>query len=311
MFLTRSDEATMHPVLSKLAIMYPQDGLVADQLCPVVSVEDEEGYFLKFNADNLQGGIEDLCANGARANSIDWKTTKDTYACEEFALEKPLSWRDLQKYKRWMDIAKTSEKFLLEILFSNKEVRVATLLTTTSNYYSSSHYVTLAGTQCWDDFTNSDPEADVETGREVVALAAGEPNAIAIPVNIWRKIRRHPAIRAIIKDTNSSQLTEDGFPKKLWGLNALFPGARQNTAAPGASESVSRIWSDNVWLGIVNPRPDKETMSFAYTFTAEGRLVETYEDRAKKSDVLRVRSGIEQSKIVCSKAGYVIKNVLA
>lgn len=311
MFLTRSDAATMHPVLTKLAIMYPMDGLVAEQLCPIVQVEDEEGYFLKFNPDNLQGGVEDLVAIGARANSIDWKITKDTYSCEEYSLEKSLAWRELKKFSKWLDLAKSSNKIILEVLLCNREVRVATLYITTSNYYSSLYYTALSGTQCWDDFVNSDPEADVETAREVVALGAGEPNAISIPVQVWRKIRRHPAIRAIIKDMNSAQLTEDGFPKKLWGLNAFFPGARQNSAAPGATESIARVWSDSVWIGIVNSRPDKETMSFAYTFQSEGRLVETYEDRPKKSDVVRVQAGIEDSKIVCSKAGYLFTNVLA
>jgi len=311
MYITRSDEATLHPVLQNLLIQYPQNGLVALELAPVVEVEDEEGNFLKFNPDTLQGGVEDLRAMGQQANSLDWKVTKDTYACEEYALEKAMDWRELKKYQKFLDLAKTNQEVLSEVLLTNREVRIATLLTTTANYYSSSYYTSLSGTQCWDDFTNSDPEADVETAREQVSLNAAEPNTISIPINIWRKIRRHPAIRALVKDTDASQLTLDGFPKRLFGMNASYPGARQNTAAPGVTEAITRIWSDNVWVGVVNPRPSKETMSFAYTFQVQGMLSETYEDKKRKSDVVRITVGIEDSKIVCNKAGYIIKNVLA
>lgn len=310
MYITRSDQSTMLPVMTKLAIKYPQNGLIGLDIAPVVPVEEEEGQYLKFNSDNLQSGVDALRAYGARANTLDWKMTRATYLCEEYTLEKPIDWRELKKYKKWLNLAQSTQDILLEVLLCDRESRIATIFTTTSNYYSSSYYTSLSGTTCWDDFENSDPEANIETAREQVSLNAAEPTHIVIPVQVWRTVRRHPAIRALMKEMDSRQITEDGFPKTIFGLKAKFPGARHNTAAPGATESISRIWSDNVWIGVVNERPNKETMSFAYTFQAGKQQVEGYEDKAAKSDVIRVQLGIDDHEIVCNKAGYLIQNVL-
>lgn len=312
MFITRSDQAAINPVFTKLAIAYPQQGLIGEKLAPIVDVgdENEDGTYFLFDKTNIQGGYEDVRALGTRAATYDWKLSKDTYHCEEHTLEKPIDWREFKKWKRYIDLATTTQEITLELLLLNYDVRISTLLTTYANYATSGNRVTLAAGTFWDDFVNSDPEGDVETARDAVALSAAEPNTIAIPVNVWRVVRRHPAIRSLMKEADSRQLTEDGFPARLFGLKAVYPGARQNTAMPGATEVISRLWGDVIWIGVVNPRPTKRTMSFAYTLRAEGIKVETYEDKPAKSDVLRIQHQISDEKIVCEYAGYLIYDVL-
>lgn len=307
MYLSKTDEAKIHPVLTKLAIAYPQQGLVAEQLAPVVDIgeENEDGTYFIFDKSNIQGGIEDIRALGARATTFDWKMTTGSYHCDEHTLEKAIDWREFKKFKKYLDLGITTQEIALEILLLNYEVRIGTLVD------SSGTSTALDGETCWDDFVNSDPEEAVETARDVIALAAAEPNTIAIPVNVWRVIKRHPAIRSLMKEPDSRQLTEDGFPQRLFGLKAVFPGARQNTNFPAASESISRIWDKKVWIGIVNPRPTKKTMSFAYTLRAAGLQSETYEDKPKKSDVVRIQHQISDEKIVCAAAGYLYTAVIA
>jgi len=312
MYITKDDEAKIHPVLTELAIAYPQSGFVAEDLCPVVDVgeENEDGTFFVFDKANLSGGTDDLRALGAQANSFDWKMSTDSYHAEERTLEKPIDWREFKKWKKYLDLGKTTQEIALEILLTNFEIRVAEKFTTAANF-PSGNKVTLSGSTQWSDFVNSDPEGVVETAREAVALASAEPNTISIPVKVWRTVRRHPAIRSLMKEADSRQLTEDGFPKRLFGLNAKFPGARYNAAMPGASESIQRVWGSYVWIGVVNPRPSKRTMSFAYTLKTDGIKSETYEDKKRKSDVVRIQLAIQDEKIVCSKAGYLISDVIA
>lgn len=312
MFIAKDDEAKINPVLTTLSIAYPQTGLVADSLLPPVEVDDdqEDGTYFLFDKSNLQGGIDDRRALGGQANSFDWKLQDDAYHCEEHTLEKPIDWREFKKFKKYLDLGKTTMEIALEILLLNREVRVANLCCTASNYASSDYYLTLAGTEKFSDFVNSDPEGVIEDARDQVSLGSAEPNTIAIPVNIWRTLRRHPAIRSLMKEPDSRQLTEDGFPKRLWGMNAVFPGARQNTVMPGASENISRVWGNHIWLGVVNPRPALRVMSFGYTIRADGQKVETYEDKKRKSDVVRVQHQIACEKIVCNTGGYLISDVI-
>ncbi len=311
MFITKVNQARINPVLTKLAIAYPQQGLVAEKLAPVVDVgeDNEDGTYFIFDKTNIQGGYEDVRALGTRAATFDWALTTATYHCEEHTLEKPIDWREFKQWKKYLDVAVTTQEITLELLLLNYDVRIATLFTTAANY-AAAHVNALLGGNIWSDFVNSDPEGDVETAREQISMAAAEPNTIAIPVLVWRTIRRHPAIRALIREMDSRQLTEDGFPARLFGMRAVYPGARQNTAMPGAAEAISRVWGDSVWIGVVNPRPSKRTMSFAYTLRAKGMQVETYEDRPKKSDIVRVQHQISDEEIVAAEAGYLISNCL-
>lgn len=312
MFITRANEFVIHPVLQNLAIYYPLGGLVGHMLAPKVDVGEGAGagYIFKFEKSNIQGNLDDIRAYGTRASTFDWKLTKDSYNCEEHSKEKSIDWREFKKWARYLDVAKITQEVGLEVLLTNYEARVATLFTTTANYASSSYYTTLTGTDQWTDFVNSDPEGVIEDAREQVALNAVEPNAIAMPVQVWRRVRRHPAIRAMILEQNNNQLTEDGFPAKLFGLNAYYPGSRRVTSMPGVTETIARIWSDYVWVGVVNPRPTLRTMSFAYTLVEEGLKSEVYEDKPAKSDVVRIQHQVSDEKIVCNTAGYLIADVL-
>lgn len=311
MYITKTDQAQINPVLTKMAIAYPQNGLVGPLLSPKVDVgeENEDGTYFIFSKDNLQGQIDDVRALGARASTFDWKVSTSTYHCEEHTLEKAIDWREFKKWKKYLDLAVTTQEIELELLLLAYESRIADLFITTANYYDANYYSALTGTARWDDFVNSDPEANVETAREQISLNSAEPNTIAIPVQVWRTVRRHPAIRSLMKEPDSRQLTEDGFPVRLWGMRAVFPGARHNTAMPGVAESISRLWGNTVWMGVVNPRPTKKTMSFAYTFEADSMQVETYEDKPKKSDVVRVQLDISDSNIVCNTAGFLYQTV--
>ena len=313
MFITKTSQVLINPVLTKMAIAYPQNGLVASRLAPYVDVPEgeEDGTYFLFDKTNLNSSYDDIRALGARATSYDWKVSTDTYHCEEHSLEKAIDWREFKKWKKYMDLAVTTQEITLELLLLNYEIRVASLFTTTGNYASAAYWSALAGGNQWSDFVNSDPEGDIEDAREQVALHSAEPNTIAIPVHVWRTIRRHPAIRALMRENDSRQLTEDGFPRKLFGLNAIFPGAREVTTMPGVAEAISRVWGKHVWIGIVNPRPSKKTMSFAYTLKSAGLQAETYEDKPKKSDVLRIQHQISDEKIVCNTAGFLYQTVVA
>ena len=314
MFITKTNQAAINPVLTKLAIAYPQQGLIAEKICPPVDVgeDNEDGTYFIFDKTNIQGGYEDVRALGTRAATFDWQLETATYHCEEHTLEKPIDWREFKQWKKYLDVAVTTQEITLELLLLNYEVRVAELFTTIAPYAAlpTSHTLALGVGTIWSDFINSDPEGAVETAREQIALDAAEPNTIIIPVAVWRTIRRHPAIRGLIREMDSRQLTEDGFPARLFGLRAVYPGARQNTVMPGATESIARIWADNVWIGVVNPRPTKRTLSFAYTFRAKGMQVETYEDRPKKSDIVRVQHQISDENIVAQAAGWLYTNVI-
>ena len=165
-FIATSDIPKTNAILNELAIQFPNSGFVAEQVCPIVNVgeENESGNYYEFDKANLNSNIEDIRAMGARANSPEpWTQTIRSYFAKEHALELPIDRREFKQYKnREMDLGKSVTEFLLSLQLTNFEKRVATLLTTTANYASSSYYSTLSGTSQWSDFVNSDPEAAID-----------------------------------------------------------------------------------------------------------------------------------------------------
>ena len=105
---------------------------------------------------------------------------------------------------------------------------------------------------------------------------------------------------------------------ELFGVDRiLVPRAVKNTALPGNTASMSYVWGKNAFICYVPPRAGLKTVSFANTFawtsapgSITGRLVETWRDHARKSDIVRVQRYYDQ-KVIAAGAIYVWKAAVA
>ncbi len=313
-FIAISATPQTNKLLSQLSVGFPNYGFVADKLCPIINVgEDaEQGVYFEWDKYYLNSNVEDVRAIRGHSNEPhDPVVSEKTYSALAHSLAKPIDPRDFKQHKnKELKLVQSIQEGLLALLMLKKESRVATLFTTAGNY-ASANKETLSGTDQWSDFVNSDPEAKIETSREVVALSGFEPNTIMIPINSWRKIRQHPQIRALIKSLDSKLLTEDMVVPSIFGLELIVPGSRNVTSLPGATEAIARVWGDFVWIGYVNKKsnPIKIDPTFAYTFQAAGRKTETFMDR--RNEVIDVQFDIAQEKITAAKSGFLLSDVLA
>ena len=316
-FIAISTTPQTNKLLSQLSVGFPNGGFVADKLCPVidVGVDAEQGVYFSWDKYYLNSTVEDVRAVRAHSNEPDDPVvSENTYNAIAHSLAKPIDPREFKQHKnKELKLAESIQEGLLSLLLIKKEKRVSTLFTTAGNF-ASDHKQTndgSAGKEQWSDFVNSDPEAQIEVAREVVALSGFEPNTIMIPVTTWRKIRQHPQIRALIKQTDSHLLTEDLIVPSLFGLELVVPGSRSVTSLAGATEAIARIWGDFIFIGYVNKKatPMKMDPTFAYTFQAEGRKTETFKDR--KNEIIDVQYDIAVEKITAAASGYLFTDVIA
>ncbi len=313
-FIAISTTPQTNKLLSQLSIGFPNYGFIADKICPIVDVgEDaEQGVYFEWDKYYLNSTVEDVRAIRGHSNEPDDPTViEKTYNALAHSLAKPIDPREFKQHKnKELKLVQAIQDGLLSLLLIKKEKRVANLFLTAANY-DSGNKETLSGSNQWSDFINSDPEAKIESSRETVALSGFEPNTIMIPINTWRKIRQHPQIRALIKSLDSKLLTDDMIVPALFGLELVVPGSRSVTSLPGATESLSRIWGDFVWIGFINKKgsPVKMDPSFAYTFQASGRKTETFMDR--RNEVIDVQFDIAVEKITAKASGFLLSDVLA
>lgn len=315
-FIAISTTPQTNKLLSQLAVGFPNDGFIADKMCPIIDVgEDaEQGVYFSWDKYYLNSNVEDVRAIRGDSNEPDDPVvSENTYSAKAHSLLKPIDPRDFKQHKnKELKMVESIQEGLLSLLQIKKEKRVANLFLTAGNY-TSTHKQTLnntTGKYQWDDFINSDPEGKIEEVREIVAIDGFEPNTIEIPIVTWRKIRQHPQIRALIKSLDSKLLTDDMIVPSLFGLELVVPGAKSVTSLPGATEAISRIWGDFIWIGYINKKasPTRLDPTFAYTFQAAGRDVKTYQE--KRNEVIDVQFDIAQEVITAAASGYLITDVI-
>ncbi len=305
-YISISTQPQANPVLSKLSVGFPNDGHIADEVCPPIDVgeDKEQGNYPVWDKYNLQSNIDDLRSIKGDSNEVDnQQATLTTYSCDAHSLANTIDPRTFKQHRhKELHLAARRQETLLSLLLLKKENRVATLFTTAANY-ASANKKTLTGSDRWSDPISS-PEAEIETQREVVALSGMDPNTIAMGINRWRTMRQHPEIRALIKNTDSHLLTDDMVPPKLWGLKLEVAGSRNVTSKQGSTETIARLWGNFVWMGYVNktPNPIREEPTFAYKFRAAGRVTETFQQR--KNEILDVQEDISVNKITLAASGF-------
>lgn len=303
--------------LTNLAQGYipPDTVYVADRLLPVIidspinfTYHDYEDRYFGQLADNTR-------ARGAPADELVWDLSKQTGLTIPYSKFMRIEDRDRVLFgEAALEVSLTRQ--LAAHMKIQREKRVATLIEATGTYPSSSHYTTLSGTTQWSDFTNGNPETDIEAGKRQCLVAGSTPaNTIHIPWEVASKVKQHPIIRELVKYSAKYDGFAggdlNGLPPTLWELKVVVSRATYNSANPGQTQSNAFIWGKHVWIGYVNPVPTPMDQSFGYSFDAQPLWI-----KKGRMEFLDHADAIEASedrlaKVISSASGYLIKNVIA
>jgi len=296
--------------LSNLAIQLGSGGgFVADIVFPVLSVQKESDKYYIFEREEISDDVQTLRADGAEADEIEWSTTTDTYSAEEYALRHLVTRRSLENADSPLRPKQTATRKLLGKIRLGIEKRINALINNTTTFENASPSTK------WDD-TSPTIEKDVDDGKLAFVKQCGhEPTHIIIPKDVSKVVKRDSTVRELVKYTQSNLLVNGDLPPTLWNMKVVIPGALQNEAAPGLTESIDFIWDDdNVILAYVDPNPALDVCSLGYQFrkAQEGKLdivVTTYLVPNRKGEMVEV-SVINDEEIVCTECGYILNNVL-
>lgn len=327
------------PILTNFSVSLPRTqesyGL---RLMPETPVRTKSGSYRVFDRSNWLLG-EDRREPGAVAHEVlGAKWSSDVFTTREHSLQSPIfdeerklltSQGGLADPTFGGDLQLNPERdatfLVVNSIMLNHENKVQTLIRNTANY-PGANTVTLAGNQQWDDYTMvtagipstivSDPVATIMKGmRAVYAATLRWPNTLAIPTLGLGFIENHP--RLIDRFKNFSLTQPDAF-RILTGFEGqiILLDSVYNTAQNlDATVSMASFWGKDVWLGIVDPVPGQNTMTFGKTFAqiypdGSTRPTERWREEPRKADL--VRSNFDYDlKIVSSGAGYLIKTAFS
>jgi len=302
--------------LTNVSIEYGSNAYIADKVLPTLPVSKQSDKY--FVIDETREGLrqqDDNRAPGAKANEIDFDVSDDSFFCSDHVLDGVIPDEEVANADEVLRPSIQRTEFLTNAILLNAEIAAAATL-------SAGITNTAAATAVWTDVANADPIADFDAGAQsVMDNAQVAPNAVWFDYKGLRALMRVPSIIDRIKFSSSpttpSVVTLDALAA-LFGVENVYVGrAFKNTAAPGATATVSTVWGSDAYIGYIPPRPAPRIMAMGLTFSwsrgggdaVQGVSVRRWRDEGREGDIIRVRRYYDQ-KIIVAAAGYKITSIL-
>lgn len=321
----------LNALLANLSIEYrPTNArFIVDDVFPVLPVQFwNDSYAVwdkgqRFRLDRTDGK-DTLRQPGTRAKQMKVGWTNSTYTAAEYAMEAYLEDQELANSDSALRLLEAQLAAVQDRVLLERELRVANLLTDTTQY-PSANTVTKSGTSQWNNasFASqstvlvSQIKADIDTAKNAIRQSTGGvmPNVIVIPEPVAQVVERDLGVTDLLKHNGGiTDLVSNGYPladgNKFFGLRVLRPTGTYQSEVEGEAASVNDIWGKSVILAYVGPAAQR-TLTFGLQFRVQPfGIMKQYREEA--IDTTFYRYGMVQTEaIVVSNCGYLIKNAIA
>jgi len=307
------DDVQVDALLSSVAIGYQPSGYIAEQVLPRVQVPNITfKYAVHDRVGTSSEGDMIKRKSKTRSARTEFTVTYTEGDCEENSIEIPVGREEQMNAQSGLDPEATANDKCSGILINAKEIEVATLLTTPTNW-ASGHYTTLTGTDQWSDYTNSDPLDDVDDGLAAINKAVHVMDGqikMVLGKEVYRGLRRHPLLTEYFKYTSGGLVT----PKMMaeaFGVSEVIVGeATYNSANEGQTADGAYIWGKNALLIYVPNAPSRDVPAAGYTFQWQDRRTYRWYDDSIKANIIG-QDEFFVPKLTHTSAGYLIAGTVA
>jgi len=235
-----------------------------------------------------------------------------TYKIEDYDMEIYLPDKLVEEQEAPFNLRRDANFVAMQAMMLEREDALATLFHDTGTITGNT---TLSGTSQWDDYVNSAPDTNVETARDTIHDAIGrEANSIYMSRKVFNSLKYHPLFLnrvSGVKVLTGAVLLQ--LIKDLWEVeNVYVGGGIKVTTNEGQSETIAKVWQNDVVLFYRAPRPSLYEPSFGYHFMIPKKNLKASNRRepsADKGTLERVEWSY-QDKILDVNAIYLIKDAV-
>lgn len=306
----------VNPVLTNLAVGYTNEQFVAAALMPYVSVDKEAGLVPVFNKDHFKV-YQTERALRAKSNRVDpGDVSTVPFALTEHDLEYPIDYRE--ETESAFPLERQATMSVTEGIRLRHEKMVADLVQNPASYHTSNR-IALSGADSFTD-PDSDPEGVIDDAKAAVrADIVKEPNTMVIGYTMWRSLKRHPKLKAILSD-NRPRLVQLADLREIFEIPNIVVGRAVYQNAAGA---VTDIWGNNAVLAFVPDAPQAPVVngmagdpgsmrsmyepSFGYTLRKRGQPVVDTRTEDGKLELVR-NTDIFTPFLLGADAGYLVQD---
>lgn len=307
--MPRSSQVHEDRALEKISVAYMPQGLIAQDLSPVVPVQHESDKYYVFSKDNLRIP-HTIWGDGDEANRSIWNLSTASYLQERHGLQDIVT--DRQKSNA--DKAIRPEIDMTEALTGQIKLRyeldLITLIHTAANFGQTT---SLSSTQVWTaNTTLSNPITFIDSATTSIRRRSGmNANVVVIRDGSFKAAKEHVSIVDRIKYTSADSVSPAMLANLFTVDNVLVSKAVQNSAEEGLADDLADMMTDSAFIGYVERAPGLRKPSALYTFVKEGSSrpfkVRKYRDEAKEGTVVEVSTYYDH-KLVSTDCAYAIVN---
>lgn len=243
--------------------MVNQDAMLADKLFTPKPVDRAEKKVAQFDLSKLRS-YDDAKGTNAEANMIDEQLFYRNISLLEYKLGSEINPRDVRDadFPGLIDDARKVQ-IVTQALLLRRELRAATLATTSTNY-ETALYQALASGSRWNE-AGGNPESDMAAINDALRTSCGrEANSISMDVATFDKIKLSPAFIDRTKYTSGGPVTKD-MMKAFFGesIENLFIGrARYDSSNEGVAASIGSIWGANIIAHVYEPSSSMSSQGY-------------------------------------------------
>jgi len=262
--------AIVDKLLTEASSAYIPKGYVSESVLPLIQSKQYTGKLAKYGQSHLRIETSITGGRGKYRRVEPITRTQSSYSIDGHGLEGLVTKRDYANVELPYKAEEDEALGITTQLWLEKEKVLADTLANTAIITQS---VTLAGTEQYSDYLNSDPLDDFSTARETVVNACGVmPNLAVMDILIWNKLRYHPQMLDALgfKESRPGGLSVEELSVALGVEKVLLGMPRYNSAKEGQSDSLAAVWGKHIFFLVAPETAQPYQVSLGYRIQLEG-----------------------------------------
>lgn len=264
-------------VLTNMSIAYLQQesSFIARRVFPTVQVERQSAIYYKFDRNDFSRDQMERRPPATESAGGGYSLTTDTYHADVWALHKDIDDQTRANTSNVLNPDRNATQWLTQMALIRMEKSWVDSFFT-GGVWTGGDWDGVAGVPAanqfrqWDDYTNSDPVADIEAARELILSTGHMPNTLVLGYAVYAALKNHPDIIDRIKYTTNDVVGADLLARLFEVDRVLVATAVAATNAEGAADAYGFIQGKAALLTYSAPAPALEMASAGYTIEWTG-----------------------------------------
>ena len=275
--MPKMQDAHIDRAMTNISVAYLQDAsaFIADKVFPIVPVRRQSDVFYVYNKGDFMRDEAQVRGAGTESAGGDYGVAaSDPYHCRKHAFHYDVTEEERANYDEPLNADTDATEFVSQKMLIRREMEWAskffktgvwgTEITGTDSNPSSGQAIK------W-NLATSNPILDITNAAVQMASETGyRPNTLVLSPFAFNALKNHEDILDRIKYTQKGIVTTDLLATLFEVQHVYVAWSAVNSAAKGATDSVSFIMGKHALLCYANPSPALRKPSAGYIFAWTG-----------------------------------------